>query len=145
MAREGVEDDLTCLKDVSTTNMEEPSDKESWVREDGDDDPNNSQNNDQSSLQEHYVVVLSTEDAKPRSKVRKSKPKKQTHQFNLAYFTLWWKWMEREGERENADSLMEKERIRNSLIMQNFLTRNESFHSNNYLNLVKNVRSDDDE
>ena len=128
MAREGGEDDLTCLKDVSTTNMEEPSDKESWVREEGDDDPNNSQNNDQSSLQEHYVVVLSTEDAKPRSKVRKSKPKKQTHQFNLAYFNLWWKRMEREGEREHDDSLMEKERMRNSLNMKNFLTRKKSLN-----------------
>ena len=140
------EDDQTCLKN-GPTNMEEPSDKESGVREVCDDDPNNSQNNDQSSLQEYYVVMPNTEVAKPRPKVRKSKPMKQTHQFNLAYFSLWWKRMEREGERDQADSLIEKERMRNSLNMKNFLARNKSLNNNthtNSLNLAKNVKSDDE-
>ena len=91
--------------DDDQSNHGEPLKTESGVRAEGEDDTNNSQNNDQSSLQEHHVVVPNAEDAKPRSKVRKSttsKQKKQTHQFNLAYFTLWWKRMEREGERKHA-------------------------------------------
>ena len=169
---EVAEDDPACLKDVPTTNMEEPCDKEPGVREDvreqsnlgeppvkksgvkevGDDDTTNSQKTDQSSLLAHCVVVPSPEASKPRTNARKSrtlKPKKPDEQFNLAYFTLWWKRMEREGERVHADTLKENERIKNLNRMQSFLRRQNSFNSNNNtknsLNLAKNVKFDNDE